>query len=119
MSVAEPLIQATLLGEAVDNGPAAIFVADENGRYIAVNAFACELLGYSRSELLALTVQELAPDADVQASFAELERSGSLSGTTVLRHRDGSDVTIEWRATRTTAAGMEFFVSVAWPLDDD
>ena len=116
MSVAEPLIQATLLGEAVDNGPAAIFVADENGRYIAVNAFACELLGYTRSELLALTVQEIAPDADVSASFAELERSGSLSGTTVLRHKDGSDVTIEWRATRTTAAGMEFFVSVANPL---
>lgn len=116
MSVAEPLIQATLLGEAVDNGPAAIFVADENGRYIAVNAFACELLGYTRSELLALTVQEIAPDADVSASFAELERSGSLSGTSVLRRKDGSDVTIEWRAARTTAAGMEFFVSVANPL---
>ena len=116
MSVAEPLIQASLIGEAVDNGPAAIFVADEEGRYIAVNAFACDLLGYSRSELLSLTVQEIAPDAAVASSFAKLQREGALAGTTVLRHHDGRDVAIEWRATRTTAAGMEFFVSVANPI---
>ena len=117
MSVAEPLIQASLIGEAVDNGPAAIFVADEDGRYIAVNAFACELLGYTRAELLKLTVQEIAPSSDVPASLAELDRSGSLRGTTVLRHKDGSDVTIEWRASRTIAAGMDFFVSVANPIE--
>ena len=116
MSVAEPLIQASLIGEAVDNGPAAIFVADEDGRYIAVNAFACDLLGYTRSELLALTVQEIAPGETASERFAELSREGTLSGTTVLRHKDGSDVPIEWRATRTTTAGMEFFVSVAMPV---
>jgi PAS domain S-box-containing protein len=116
VSVAEPLIQASLIGEAVDNGPAAIFVADEEGRYIAVNAFACELLGYTRTELLSLTVQDVAPNESVAASFAKLKRDGDLEGTTVLRHKDGGDVTIEWRATRTTAAGMEFFVAVANPV---
>jgi PAS domain S-box-containing protein len=116
MSVAEPLIQASLIGEAVDNGPSAIFVADEEGRYIAVNAFACDLLGYTRSELLSLTVQDIAPDSDVARSFAKLQREGALAGTSILRHKDGGDVPIEWRATRTTAAGMEFFVSVANPI---
>ncbi len=116
MSVAEPLIQASLIGEAVDNGPAAIFVADDEGRYIAVNTFACELLGYTRSELLSLTVQDVAPDEAAAASFAKLLRDGVLEGTTVVRHKDGGDVTIEWRATRTTAAGMEFFVAVAIPV---
>ena len=116
MSVAEPLIQASLIGEAVDNGPAAIFVADDEGRFIAVNAFACDLLGYTRSELLSLTVQDIAPEPVAATTFAKLQREGALSGSTVLRHKDGRDVTIEWRAMRTTAAGMEFFVSVANPL---
>ncbi len=116
MSVAEPLIQATLIGEAVDNGPLAIFVADENGRYVAVNTLACDLLGYTRSELLELTAHDLAPEEPVADQFGELERKGSLSGTTVLRHKDGGDVRIEWHASRTTVAGMEFFVSLGRPL---
>lgn len=116
MSVAEPLIQATLLGEAVDNGPLALFVADETGRYVAVNLMACDLLGYTRTELLELNVRDIAPGAPVDDQFAELAGAGKLSGTTVLRHRDGSDVTIEWHAARTTVAGMEFFVSFARPI---
>ncbi|MDQ3066110.1 MAG: PAS domain S-box protein [Actinomycetota bacterium] len=116
MSVAEPLIQASLVGEAVDNGPVAIFVADELGRYVAVNALACDLLGYTRSELLKLSVPEIAPTEAVDEQFTQLDRLGRLSGTAVLRHKDGSDVTIEWHAMRTTVAGMEFFVSVALPV---
>ena len=118
MSVAEPLIQATLIGEAVDNGPLAIFVADENARYVAVSGFACELLGYTRSELLELTVHDVAPTDPVEASFAELALEGALSGTSILRHKDGDDIPIEWHAARTTVAGMEFFVSFARPLED-
>lgn len=34
MGVSEPLIQTALLGEAVEHGPAAVFVADEHGRYL-------------------------------------------------------------------------------------
>ena len=45
MNVSSPLVQIALLGEAVDGAPVAIFVADENGRYAAVNRHACELLG--------------------------------------------------------------------------
>ena len=43
----EPLIQMSLLGEAVEHAPVGIFVFDDEGRYVAVNAYACELLGYS------------------------------------------------------------------------
>jgi PAS domain S-box-containing protein len=116
VSVAEPLIQATLIGEAVDNGPMAIFVADENGRYVAVNTAACELLGYTRAELLELTAHDLAPGEAVADQLGELERKGSLSGTSVLRHKDGSAITTERHAARTTVAGMEFFVSFARPV---
>src|ERR1700751_4179359 len=52
MGGSEPLIQASLRGEAVEHGPAAVFVADEHGRYVAVNQAACKLVGYEREELL-------------------------------------------------------------------
>ena len=110
------MIQATLIGEAVDNGPYAIFVADDTGRYVAVNTVACDLLGYSRGELLNLTVHELAPTEPVADRFAEIARDRGLTGITDLRHKDGSNVSIEWRATRTTVAGMEFLVSFALPV---
>ena len=45
MSVSEPLVQSILLGDAVEHAPVAILVADEEMRYVAVNNYACELLG--------------------------------------------------------------------------
>src|SRR5918996_961472 len=68
--VAEPLIQASLLGEAIDHGPVAVFVADDDLRYIAVNEFACSLLGYSREELLGLSSTDVMRNAgSEQADF--------------------------------------------------
>src|SRR5204863_4482792 len=58
-SRSEPLLQISLLGEAVEHAPVGIFVFDEDGRYVAVNSFACELLGYERSELLERRLGEL------------------------------------------------------------
>ena len=54
MSTSEPLVQSVLLGEAVEHAPVAILVADDEMRYVAANATACELLGYTREELLQL-----------------------------------------------------------------
>ena len=58
-------MQQGLLYEAWDQAPALVFVADENMRYIAVNRTACETLGYTRDELLGLSVTDIAvaPDA--------------------------------------------------------
>jgi len=41
--------------------PAAIAVADQEGRFVRVNAAACEVTGYSAPELLAMNVADLAP----------------------------------------------------------
>jgi uncharacterized membrane protein YdjX (TVP38/TMEM64 family) len=56
MSGAHALIQSNLLGEALENAQLAVFVADEETRYIAVNSYACRMLGYAREELLDLHV---------------------------------------------------------------
>ena len=85
MTAAEALIQTALLGEAVDGGPALVFVADEDMRYIAVNEFACRTLGYTRDELLELRVSKVAREAAAPAQYDELLRRVRLSGDEDLR----------------------------------
>src|SRR5690348_9105016 len=94
----EALIQTALLGEAVDKGPALVFVADEEMRYIAVNQTACDALGYSREELLALTVPEVARDREAPTQYDEMLVRGARAGTATLTRKDGSTVEFLYRA---------------------
>jgi PAS domain S-box-containing protein len=114
--VAEPLIQASLLGEAIDHGPVAVFVADDDLRYIAVNEFACSLLGYSREELLGLRVTDVAQNAEAADEYADFVAHRARDGQTRLVRKDGSEVTIAYRASETTVAGMRFYVAIGWPV---
>jgi PAS domain S-box-containing protein len=113
MSVAEPLVQASLLGEAIDPGPVAILVADETGRYIAANQFACDLLGYSREELLGMQVTDIAPDG--AEDYADMLRTSSWNGVSTVSRKDGSTLEVRWAARETRVAGMAVYVSVGWP----
>jgi PAS domain S-box-containing protein len=113
--VAEPLIQASLLGEAIDHGPVAVFVADDDLRYIAVNEFACSLLGYSREELLGLRVTDVAQDGEA-AEYADFVAHRARDGESRLVCKDGTEITIAYRASETTVAGMRFYVAIGWPV---
>src|SRR5438045_1096028 len=73
MSVAEPNVQTILLGDAIERAPAAVLVADEDGRYIAANAYACEMLGYERAELLELNVLDVARYDGAREEFDALD----------------------------------------------
>jgi PAS domain S-box-containing protein len=115
MGVSNPHIQATLLGDAVEGAPVAVFVADENRRYIAVNAYACEMLGYSREELLALRVTEVAVHDTADAEYEEMVREGTRTGTAELRRKDGTTVSFRYRAGSTRVAAMLVYVSVGYP----
>ena len=117
MSVSEPLVQSILLGDAIEHGPVAIFVADDEMRYVAANTFACELLGYTREELLGLHVSEVAVDSDAQMNYAEMRRKGSRTGTTRLRHSDGSELEMHFRASQTTVGGMLVYIGICWPAE--
>jgi PAS domain S-box-containing protein len=114
VTAAEVLIQTALLGEAIDSGPALVFVADESMHYIAVNNFACEALGYTRDELLALSVLEVAQEPDAPRQYDEMLVRGFRHGTAVLTRKDGTRVDFLYRATKTTVAGLDFFVSVGF-----
>src|SRR5687767_4169287 len=112
MSVSEPLVQASLLGEAIDPGPIAILVADEEGRYVAVNQFACDMLGYSRAELLGLNVADIARGAGASAALIGPRQH---EGVEELVRKDGSTLHFRYLARETRVAGMTVYIAVGSP----
>lgn len=117
MRVAEPFVQTGLLGEAIDLAPAAVFVADEHGQYVAVNRYACEMLGYTRAELLGLRVRDVGAEPDVQAHYDAFLKAREEKGATMLRRKNGSTFKFRYQAGETKMAGLLYYVSVGFPDD--
>ena len=115
MNVAQPLVQASLLGEAIDAGPALVLVADEEMNYVAVNETACDALGYEREELLAMRVTDVAASENAAESYARFVAEGTAAGQATLVRKDGPPVEVDYRASRVTVAQMTFYVMVGLP----
>ncbi len=117
MNVAEPLVQSALLGEAIDRAPLAVFVVDEDMRCLAVNEYACTLLGYEREELLRMRVADVAASDEASDEYSDMIAERGRTGTAALVRKDGSEVSVCYRATETNLAGMAVYVAVAWTAD--
>jgi PAS domain S-box-containing protein len=117
MGVSEPLIQTSLLGEAAEHAPFAVLVADEEGRYVAVNLAACLMLGYTRDELLARTMTDVARYEGAVQEFEELVETGTRLGVSHLTRKDGTTVHFSYVAGATVVAGMGVFVAVGAAVD--
>jgi PAS domain S-box-containing protein len=114
LNVAQPLVQAGLLGEAIDTAPALVFVADEDMQFVAVNETACRALGYEREALLGMRVTDVFRDPDAAVDDARMVAAGAATGSTELLCADGSAITFEYRATRATVAQLALYVSVGF-----
>lgn len=117
MPSAIELLQPGFIGEALDGGPMLVFIADDRMRYVAVNRLAAETLGYTREELLALKVTDVARSEETPAEYAELIARGARTGRATLTRKDGSEVCLRYRASRTTIDKLEFWVSVGFVED--
>jgi PAS domain S-box-containing protein len=115
MSTSEPLVQSVLLGEAVEHAPVAILVADDEMHYVAANATACELLGYTREELLQLRVPDVAQYPEAEGEFEAMMAAGELIGRTIVRGKDGTARSLRHRSAETKIAGLAYYVAVLWP----
>jgi PAS domain S-box-containing protein len=82
--------------------PVAILIANDRARYVEVNAAATVLTGYTRPELLRMSVWDLTPEPEKSAGIRAWEgflRTGEQSGAYRLRRKDGTIVRAAYFAT--------------------
>ncbi len=87
----------------IEHSPQGMFVADATGHYAEVNSAACQLVGYTREELLHLRLEHLVPPEDAEISrqrFAKTLAAGVLSTEIRLRHKDGTFIPVILSAVR-------------------
>jgi PAS domain S-box-containing protein len=98
----------------VDEAPDGIFFANSQGRYLDVNASGCKMLGYSREELLSLTIADIIdpeelPHLDFQLSL--LAQGDSVVSEWQFLRKDGSTFIGEVRGKILENGGYLGFLS--------
>jgi PAS domain S-box-containing protein len=112
-SSAVAVAQLALLGEALACAEqVAVFVWDDDRNYVAVNEFACRLVGLTREELLGRRVGFASPD--IEAKIADVQRHAAQHGTSSFVRADGETIPLEWVTFRTRIAGLSYMASVCW-----
>ncbi len=87
---------------AVDHAIDGVLWADDSTRFIYANDAACRSLGYSREELLGLTIAHIAPGHDperFQQRLDKIKQGGAATYESVHRRKDGSEFPIEVSVT--------------------
>lgn len=83
---------------ALDNVREAAYLSDEQGGFVYVNAEACRALGYSRAEMLTMTVFDVVVDdpvADWHRHVCDLKAMGSLTRETRHKTKVGGILPVE------------------------
>ena len=87
----------------VEHAPEGIFVADASGHFVDANPSACQLVGYTRDELLGMGVLDLAAPEEIEEQnkkFASVVEKGGLETELRLRHKSGAILIASLRAMR-------------------
>lgn len=96
---------------AIEHAGDAVFWITPEGRFFDVNEAACRNLGYTRDELVALSVMELDPDADEarwRTHWQDLKARGSVRLASRHRARDGRILNVEITANYIELDGREY-----------
>jgi PAS domain S-box-containing protein len=100
LAAAEAQVESeSLYRRYIETAPEGIFIADPAGRYVDVNPAGCALVGYSRDELLRMTIRDLAPVGTVgehDALYEDIKGAKIEDIEFKLRHKDDRliDVTL-------------------------
>jgi PAS domain S-box-containing protein len=111
-----PVVFQALLGEAIDCASVGISVYDDDGRLIAVNEHAAELLGHTREELLQ---RDVADFTDGGIDRTVLFKNELREGVRLVHRKDGSTVPVSFVVAPTRVANLPYFVAFAWELPPD
>lgn len=85
-----------------DNAADALFLGDRSGRFVEVNEAGCNMLGYTRDELLNLTVQDVVVGYcrdTMEDHWQTLLEGGSLTVQGTHQRKDGTLISVESHLT--------------------
>lgn len=108
-----------LIQFAFDHVPNGIMVADSDKHLRFANQAACDALGYTREELQALRIPDIAPNHDnekFQQHLESLRKGKSLSYTSTHRTKNGQEFPIEISVYLFNFQGQEYTCAVTRPL---
>ena len=77
----------------VENAPDGVFVVDEKGHFLEVNKAACLITGFTKEELLQMSIPDLLPKESLEAGIAHFKtvsEMGVSKGEFQFKHKDGS-----------------------------
>jgi len=77
----------------VNNAPDGVFITDETGRFLELNRALCRITGFSKDELLTMSLTELLQEESFSkgmAKFVKDLRSGHIKAELQFRHKNGS-----------------------------
>ncbi|MFC1619353.1 PAS domain S-box protein [Candidatus Neomarinimicrobiota bacterium] len=96
---------------SVDHSSDAAFWMGQDARFVYVNEIACRSLGYSRDELLGMTVHDIDPDFPAEVwpeHWEDLRREGSLTMISQHRKKNGQIIPVEITANFVEYGGNEY-----------
>jgi len=105
----------------VDEAADAMFIHDAEGRFTDVNRAACESLGYSREELLRLTVTDVGSTHDLAAAkavWARIEPGKPFTLTGRHCRKDGTTFPVEIHFGTFVAEGRRLYLGLARDLSE-
>jgi len=101
---------------AMDRSSEAICLVDSSGRYMNVNDATCRQLGYTREEMLEMSVFDVAIHTDRKRwdeRWKAYREIGSRNFEGVRRAKDGHKVPVDITASYIQAGGKEYLFTVA------
>ncbi len=99
----------------VEQAADAFFVLDEAGTFVDVNRMACEILGYSRPELVGMGVVDVQEEFDqeaVEGLLSQVEPGRAFTMQTHSRRKDGTCFPVEVRLSRYAIQGQQLFLAL-------
>ncbi len=112
------ILHQALLGEALMAGDSALFMTDDEGRYLAANDSGLKLLGYSREELSAINARDVTTrsEEEIAEVYAMLKRAHSVQHRAHFRRKDGVVGSIDAVAVESKVGGLPVVVSITAPI---
>ncbi len=105
----------------IEHSSESMFWIGPDARFLQVNDFACDMLGYSREELLSMTVHDIDPKFPAEAwpaRWEELREKGSVTIETIHRTKSGREFPVEVSANYLEYEGQEYNFAFAHDITE-